>query len=64
LRVGKGILYITVNIIGKDKEFGLPLEEIELSPEEQLRKQLWQRENQLSQQGAEIHTLQNEVKDK
>lgn len=64
IRVQSGTLHVLTNIVGKTKEFTLPLYPIELSPEEQLKKNLYELEVQLKAQNTELSLLKDTLKDK
>jgi hypothetical protein len=57
IRVKNGTLRILANIVGKTKEFTLPLYPIELSPEEQLLKNVYELKIQLKEQTSELFCL-------
>jgi hypothetical protein len=64
VRIHQGQLYILVSILGRDKQFLLPLTLLELTLEEQLRRQLWQAQQQVTGKSAALEALEHKLQQK
>ena len=60
MKVEDGNLFILVSIVGKMKYFMLPLEEVELTPEEQLKREIWQLKEEMDSKEQTVICLQKE----